>query len=154
MLSALFLHRLWKTWIEGVSSGHDFRKPMIISFVLSALSTRLLSLHQPSRCLTLLPVHWFCVSTDESHHRGIIRELYDQVPFMSGCTVMCKQSKQQRTELSVMCWRCCFCGPSVRKSRAQRHEVVFRPRSRSFSSRLHNNIMQKVASIFNFLKWD
>ncbi len=47
MLNALFLHRIWKTWIEGVSSGHDFRKPMIISFVLSALSTRLLSCTSP-----------------------------------------------------------------------------------------------------------
>ena len=38
--------------LRGVCSGCDLQKSMINSFVLSALSTRLFSLHQTSRCLT------------------------------------------------------------------------------------------------------
>ena len=38
--------------LRGACSGCDLQKSKTISFFLSALSTRLFSLHQPSRCLT------------------------------------------------------------------------------------------------------
>ena len=61
--------------LRGACSGCDLRKSIIMSSVLSALSTRLFSVHQHSRYLISSLYIGFTISVNASHYCGVIANL-------------------------------------------------------------------------------
>ena len=132
--------------LRGACSGYDLRKSIIMSSVLSALSTRLFSVHQHSRYLISSLYIGFTISVNASHYCGVIANLMIWFPLCldaQSCVSGVNNNgliTQPRgdpvlivMELEVLFLTRTNRGLSVWKSWIQRHGVVFSPNRRSFS---------------------
>lgn len=140
----LLIGRWW--WRGGACLIHTLWKSMITFYVSATFSTRWFSLHQPSRCSTFFQCNdssfpRISPTTVVSYSNLMIRlpsyldtQLYVSSINNSGLRTQPWEDPVLSViglELFFPTWR--DWGLSVRKTRIQRHTVVFRPSKESFS---------------------